>query len=169
MKDHVQALVDEGLVKVEKIGSGNWFWSFGGEEKHARETVLDGLTEEKARWEKSMGALQDEVAAREVDLGGDVEAQERTELTGKIDGLKAELARLKEELEGYGDADPGALDAKRAASAQAKDRADRWTENCWTLEGWLRGTLGVDREALDGLQKQCYGDEYIEGEGLGEW
>lgn len=164
----MQALVDEGLVKVEKIGSGNWYWSFGGEEKRARETKLHGLGEEHARCEKVMRTLQDEVSLKEAEAGTSDDAKERAELKEEADRLQAEVGKLREEVEGYADMDPKALEAKQTASRTEHDRAERWTENCWSLESWLRGSLGVDREALENLQRQCYGKEYTEGEGLAE-
>ncbi|KAJ5701701.1 GAJ protein [Penicillium malachiteum] len=51
VKEYLQALTDENQIRVEKIGSGNWYWSFGSDEKVQRERQLDRvLTEvEKAR------------------------------------------------------------------------------------------------------------------------
>ena len=165
----MQALVDEGLVKVEKIGSGNWYWSCGGEERHARDMTLQNLQEEQLRWEKSVATLENEMVAKEMDRGGENDAKERTELNKKVEQLKTKVSRLKNDLERYGDTDPKALETKQVEIGKEKDRAERWTDNCLVLEGWLKGTLGADREALDGLQRQCYGDEYAEGEGLKEW
>ncbi|KAJ6007807.1 GAJ protein [Penicillium herquei] len=51
VKEYLQALTDENQIRVEKIGSGNWYWSFGSDEKVERERQLARvLTEvEKAR------------------------------------------------------------------------------------------------------------------------
>ncbi|KAJ5633601.1 GAJ protein [Penicillium herquei] len=51
VKEYLQALTNENQIRVEKIGSGNWYWSFGSDEKVQRERQLDRvLTEvEKAR------------------------------------------------------------------------------------------------------------------------
>ena len=168
VKDHVQSLVDESLVKVEKIGSGNWYWSFGDEEKLAREATLHSLEDEHARFGKAVSALQVEIANKEAASGTSEEVKERADLTEKVDELRTDVSKLREEVAGYGDMDPKALEVKREGAVRERERSERWTENCWTLESWLTGTLGVDREALEGLQKQCYGDEYAEGEGLRE-
>ena len=85
-----------------------------------------------------------------------------------MDELKGHVQKLREELEGYSDMDPRALDSKRAQATKDKESATRWTENCWTVEDWLKRNLGVDRESLDGIQRQCYGSEYAEGEGMPE-
>ncbi|KAJ5721271.1 GAJ protein [Penicillium malachiteum] len=51
VKEYLQALTDENQIRVEKIGSGNWYWSFGSDERVERERQLARvLTEvEKAR------------------------------------------------------------------------------------------------------------------------
>ena len=168
VKDHVQALVDEGLVKIEKIGSGNWYWCFGNDEKRARESTLSSLKEEQARCEEGVKVLQEEVANKDAEAGAADEAEEKADLKEEVGRLKAEVKRLGEDVEGYADLDPRALDEKKAESRREMDRSERWTENCWALEGWLKSSLGVDREGLDNLQRQCYGDEYADGEGLKE-
>lgn len=40
VKDYLQALQDDNKIRVEKIGSGNWYWSFSSDEKKAKEAVL---------------------------------------------------------------------------------------------------------------------------------
>lgn len=40
VKDYLQALQDDSLIRAEKIGSGNWYWSFPSEAKKAKENVL---------------------------------------------------------------------------------------------------------------------------------
>ncbi len=37
VKDYLTALVDDNKVRVEKIGSGNWYWCFRGDEKKLKE------------------------------------------------------------------------------------------------------------------------------------
>ena len=75
---------------------------------------------------------------------------------------------MKEEIGAYGDMDPQMLEQKKIKAVKERDRSEQWTENCWALEGWLKNSLGVDREGLGNLQRQCYGEEYAEGEGLKE-
>ena len=168
VKDHVQALVDEGLVKVEKIGSGNWYWCFGNDERRARESTLKTLKGEQVRYDQSVQALQEEVTRRDAELGSADEAKERVDLKAEVDKLSADVEKLREDVAGYADMDPGALDKKKVETTREKGRSERWTENCWALESWLKSSLGVDREGLDNLQRQCYGDEYADGEGLKE-
>jgi len=41
VKDYLTALVDENKIRVEKIGSGNWYWCFRGDEKRQKEVELE--------------------------------------------------------------------------------------------------------------------------------
>lgn len=41
VKDYLQSLSDDNKIRVEKIGSGNWYWSFPSDEKKAKEAALD--------------------------------------------------------------------------------------------------------------------------------
>ena len=43
VKDLIKDLTDESKVKVEKIGSGNWYWCFAGEEMEEKQKVLEQL------------------------------------------------------------------------------------------------------------------------------
>lgn len=90
------------------------------------------------------------------------------ELRERVGRLEAEVAGLSKELAGYEEVDAGVVEGWRAETKRERDNAEKWTENCWVLEGWLR-EMGVDREALEGLRRECYQGEYVEGEGLAEW
>lgn len=46
VKDYLQALSDENMIRVEKIGSGNWYWSFPSEAKKTKEAALERAQEE---------------------------------------------------------------------------------------------------------------------------
>ena len=76
VKDYLQALSDENRIRVEKIGSGNWYWSFPSDEKMAKEAALEKAQEEHDKATAIVKDLQAKVdgagAAREDD--GDIPA-----------------------------------------------------------------------------------------------
>jgi hypothetical protein len=43
IKDLIKELTDEDKVKVEKIGSGNWYWCWAGEEARDKKNVVAQL------------------------------------------------------------------------------------------------------------------------------
>jgi hypothetical protein len=46
VKDYLQALQDDSQIRSEKIGSGNWYWSFPSEAKKVKESALSKAQEE---------------------------------------------------------------------------------------------------------------------------
>jgi hypothetical protein len=71
VKDYLQALSDDNKIRVEKIGSGNWYWSFPSDEKISREAALEKAQEEYNKAAAIVADLQAKVdeagAAREED------------------------------------------------------------------------------------------------------
>lgn len=165
VKDYLQALSDENKIHVEKIGSGNWYWSFLSEERHAREVTLQSLKAEKAKIEATVQGLEDDMNAAHEIRGQD---NEREALVERNIVLEAEITELKSELEGYKDGDPAEVDRKRKEAERLKSAAEKWTDNILILEGYLKKLTGGDAEAVEGIKRSVYGDEYVEGEGLRE-
>ena len=165
VKDYLQALSDENKIHVEKIGSGNWYWSFLSEEKHAREVTLQSLEAEKEKIEATVQGLEDEMSAANEIRALD---SERKGLVEKNIVLEAEITDLKSELEGYKDGDPAEVDRKRKEAERLKMAAEKWTDNILILEGYLKKLTGGDAEAVEGIKRSVYGDEYVDGEGLRE-
>lgn len=166
VKDYLQALSDEGKIRVEKIGSGNWYWSFLSEEKKSRENVLGKLKEELAKVEGSLEELEEKLKEASEKTGEDDE--DRSELVSAKLELDGEVGVLRKELEGYKDGDPGEVERKRKDIKTLQARAELWADNIGVLEGYMLSLMGGDREKLDGMKRELYGDEYVEGEGLKE-
>ena len=61
VKDYLQALSDDNKIRVEKIGSGNWYWSFPADEKKAKETALKKAQEEFDKANATVNELQAKV------------------------------------------------------------------------------------------------------------
>lgn len=166
VKEYLQALTDEGKVRVEKIGSGNWYWSFLSEEKRGRLNTLRKLKDEKEKLDSAMVELRARVNEatnrREEDGNG------REELITMQAQLTEQVLRLNEELNQYKDSDPDEVVRKKREIEQHKEKAYRWTENLELLEGWLMKVVGGDTERVEGIKRMFYGDQYIEGEGLKE-
>lgn len=174
VKEHLQALIDEGALRVEKIGSGNWYWSFGSEGRKEREVVRERLEKEREKVMKGVGEVQEKVdeerkAMRDEEgEGGDGDGEERVELISRRDELEKEVGRLKVEEESFRSAGCAGLEKMREEIVEWKSVAGLWTDNIYVLEGYLAKLAGGDREIMDAVRRECYGDEYVEGEGLRE-
>jgi len=166
VKDYLQALGDEGKIHVEKIGSGNWYWSFLSEETKLRGDTLGKLREEKEKTDAAVQELDSKV--REASEKREGEDGGRRELVSMHTALQEEVRLLKEELEQYKDGDPGEVVKRSEEVNGLREKAERWTDNIGLLEGWLLRMLGGDRVALEDMKRGLYEEEYVEGEGLKE-
>lgn len=166
VKDYLQALSDDGRIRVEKIGSGNWYWSFLSEEKRSRDSTLGTLKEDLAKVEGLAVELEEKVRKANEQRGEDDE--DRGSLVSAKLELDGEIGVLKKELEGYKDGDPGEVEWRRKEIKALQANAEVWTDNIGILESHMLGLLGGNREGLDEMKREIYGDEYVEGEGLKE-
>ncbi|CAG7922601.1 unnamed protein product [Penicillium olsonii] len=158
VKEYIQALTDEGQVRVEKIGSGNWYWSFPSDEKRARESQLARVRTEV---EKTRQACADAQALiTEAGLRG--EAEERDSLTARKAELQAAVdwVRTTEAQRG------NSRSTLQAQLAGFRQEALQWTDNIYILEEYMRKLTG-DRALVDLILQESYGEEYVDG-GLAE-
>ncbi|KAF2109129.1 Mnd1 family-domain-containing protein, partial [Lophiotrema nucula] len=170
VKDYLQALSDDNKIRVEKIGSGNWYWSFPSEEKKSKEALLEKAQEEYNKANVAVAELEAKVdeagAAREEDdellagTGGD-----RKALVTKHANLSKELEALRMELAAYSEQDPVEIERKRDETKQFRDDSEKWTDQIMSMESWLRGHIGGDKEQMSSIMRMCYGDDLDEEEG----
>jgi hypothetical protein len=172
IKEFIQALTDEGLIRVEKIGGANWYWSFVSDAKKLKEDVLSNLTTEEAKLKVSIVDVdtqtEEEMAAREDDdeMLEDGNMDRKT-LFIAYETLLKETAILARELAGYSDNDPTEILRKAEETRNLKASAEKWTDYLEGVEGLLKSLTG-DRATVTQLMEEVCGDEYVAGEGLKE-
>lgn len=172
-KEYIQALTDENKLRVEKIGSGNWYWSFGSDEKHEGERQLARVKAEVEKARKSLADAEATLAAetaRRLQEGDDDsrDSERKILLDWKAD-LAAQVARLRQVAAQSEDSvSRKSVDQLRRELAAFRQQAMQWTDNLYVLEEYLRRLAGGDRDAVAAVLRECYGDEYVEGEGLRE-
>ncbi|KAI9704154.1 MAG: hypothetical protein M1836_007015 [Candelina mexicana] len=162
VKDYLQALTDEGKIRVEKIGSGNWYWSFLSEEKKAKEDVLQKVREERDRVVASVKELQARI--EEEGKAREDEGYDRVQMMKSLTTLQGEVECRKKELEGYSENDPLEVVGKREETAGLRGMVDRWTDNILVLEQYLLQVTGGDKAVLDQYRELHYGSELVDGE-----
>ena len=57
------------------------------------------------------------------------------------------------------------MDKKKREIQQARNVSEKYTDQILTMESWLNQQTGGDKEAMVGLKRMCYGDEFDEEEG----
>ncbi|KAG9196506.1 hypothetical protein G6011_01627 [Alternaria panax] len=171
VKDYLQALSDDNKIRVEKIGSGNWYWSFPADEKKAKDAALEKARDEFDKANATVKELQAKVddagAARAEDeemlmeTGGD-----RKTLITKHTELTKDLEKLRSELAAYSEQDPVEMEKKAAETEQARLDAEKFTDQILIMQDWLNqqcfgGSGGPD---FKDMLKSLYHDEYDEEE-----
>jgi chromosome segregation ATPase len=172
VKDVLQGLQDENLIRVEKIGSGNWYWCFTSDAKKLKENTINTLKAEESKLVVSIAEterqIEEETATREDDnemLEGN--GMGRKALLEAYDALLKEADLLDKELACYSDSDPAEVQRKMEEVKNLKTSATRWTDNIEALECML-GDLTKDRHQTSEIMQNACGDEYVPGEGLKE-
>jgi len=174
VKDYLQALLDDNKIKVEKIGAGNWYWSFAQEEKAQLTTQLERAEEEKKKAlleiETIKAKLDEAAKDREDDDDSatvDGAMDRKTALEARSQ-LAKDVALLRNELALYRDSDPHVLNEKKRALAEITTNTSRLTDNIYAMEKKMK-ELVPDKQQAREMKKQMYGDEFdAEEDGLRE-
>ncbi|KAJ5774161.1 hypothetical protein N7457_009057 [Penicillium paradoxum] len=171
VKEYIQALTDEGQIRVEKIGSGNWYWSFTSDEKHNQERQLAQVTEEVEKVRKSCADAEAALAAETLRRGEETDEEDeretlmaqKAELQAAVDRVRIAEAQLSGPLNSL---NSKGVKQVQEELAEFRQQALQWTDNIYILEEYLRKLAGGDRQIIEGILRECYGDEYVDGEGL---
>lgn len=174
VKDYLQALSDEGLIRVEKIGSGNWYWAFVSDAKNSKEKVLHDLRNEEVKLKKQLldaeGMIREEGAKREDDndeemLEDEGAGRSREAVLEASEKLTREVRELEAELKTYSGSDPTELLTQKKETQKLRESANRWTDNIESVCGHIL-QMTQDRNMVASLLEQTCGEEYVPGEGL---
>jgi hypothetical protein len=164
--DYVQSLQDESKIRAEKIGSGNWYWSFVADDKIVRQKALDVA---QSAHDKALATdieLKSKLSEAQAQRRGDDEmldegGETREELLSMKKSLAGETEAIRRELATYSDNDPTELEKKVDEAAQWKTDTEGLTDDIYSMEGWLKDQLGGG-EGLDVMLQETYGKEYDE-------
>lgn len=167
--DYLQSLQHENKICVEKIGSGNWYWSFASQDKKTRECAL---TEAQSAHDKA-AAIVNELKAKAAEAQAQRDDEEdalengesREDLMVAKSELDNEVKSLHKELAAFSDSDPTELERKKKEIELFKCHAEQFTDEIYSMEGWFK-KMGTDEEELKGLRMQIYGDEVDEEDGV---
>lgn len=173
VKDFIQALTDENLIRVEKIGSGNWYWSFPSEAKNLRENMLNKVKDEEGKLLAGIAEAEQQLEEEAVKRAEDEEmldggGMDRSALLDARAALIQDNEALDDDLSLYSDNDPTEILRKMEETAKLKESAVRWTENIESLESLLLRLTSNDRSQVAQMMEQACGGEYVPGEGLKE-
>lgn len=140
MKEVVQSLVDDGLVDTDKIGTSVYFWSFPSKATATRKRRLEEAEAATTKAEDRLDAAKKR--AQEVAKGRE-DTKDRREGLASLIQLKARKEELEAEITKYQDCDPEVLDRLRGETKMAREGANRWTDNIYSLHSWIGKRGGI--------------------------
>lgn len=98
VKEYLSHLVGESLLSVEKIGSGNWYWSFPADAKRQKLRVIAECKKELERLLAKQEVMDREMAAKAEEHGG----EDVGELVARLRALKERREELGKEKAALG-------------------------------------------------------------------
>lgn len=146
VKDVLQTLVDDELIRSEKIGTSVYFWIFPGEnvtkiEQRISET-LKNIVEAEFKLKKLKDACEKEKIGKE-------DTEERQILLRELEELKAKENQLNKQIAKFSDADPEVI-AKLGEKVQKyKEVTNTWTDNIFAIQGWCKNKFDISVECLN--------------------
>ena len=160
---------DDSKINVEKIGSGNWYWSFASEDKKQRQKALEDAQNAHDKASSASQELRDKLTATRAQHDLEEEmldsgAESRDELTATKVELEKVANELQKQLATYADTDPAEYERKKAEIQRSRKEADEYTDEIYSMEGWFKNMTSDESVKL--LRAQFYGDELDEEDGV---
>ncbi|XP_040187896.1 meiotic nuclear division protein 1 homolog isoform X2 [Rana temporaria] len=146
VKDILQSLVDDAMVDSERIGTSNYFWAFPSKALHARKRKLETLESQLSEASQKKNSLEQSVEKAKV---GRQDTKERSELLEELAMLRQQRDQQKAELEQYKECDPDVIEEMRKSNMVAKDAANRWTDNIFSVKSWAKKKFGFEERKID--------------------
>ncbi|KAJ2358410.1 Meiotic nuclear division protein 1 [Coemansia erecta] len=146
VKDVVQSLVDDGMCYCEKVGTSNFFWSFPSEAAVKRKNKLAQLEKELAQMQAKQKELTEHIANAQL---GREQTDERGSLIEELAEVEAQWSGQQEELQQFKECDPVLMNKKREEATVAKDAANRWTDNVFIIQSWVRDKFNMDMDEFN--------------------
>eukprot|EP01138_Halocafeteria_seosinensis_P010500 gb/GECG01010720.1/.p1 GENE.gb/GECG01010720.1/~~gb/GECG01010720.1/.p1 ORF type:complete len:206 (+),score=48.34 gb/GECG01010720.1/:1-618(+) len=146
VKEVVQSLVDDNMVELEKIGTQNIFWSFPSKTYRQLQTRAEGMKTQLEEDRKAIEQLKKQVEEQRV---GKEESEERSKLLKEYEELVAKEKELTQKIDVMKDNDPDVLNDLRNKVDQARQAANRWTDNVWQFKTYLTHKMAVAPDQVD--------------------
>ena len=162
---------DDNLIRVEKIGSGNWYWSFPSDERLKKEDLLNKAQAERAKANATLERLRSKIEEAQLATEGEDDGQvmecegDRKILTARQSMLAKELQLLRTVLAAHSENDPVEMEKRKELVRKRRAEAEKWTEQIQTMENWIRKNAAVDKEQFLLMKQNWYGDEFDDDAG----
>jgi len=146
VKDVNQSLVDDGMVLMDKIGAGNFFWSFPSklflDSTRQIETLKAFVPKMEASIEEKKLALEELRKTRSL-------GPERLSKMARLEACGAREAEVERELASRKANDPEELKRIKAFAMRSKRAGERWTDNIYSIKQYMTKKKGMNSKEVD--------------------
>ncbi|XP_017882579.1 meiotic nuclear division protein 1 homolog [Ceratina calcarata] len=146
VKDVLQMLVDDGLVRSEKIGTSTYFWTFPGENITGTEQRISDASKKIVAAEFKLQKLRE---ACEKEKIGREDTEELQILLNEIEKLRAQETQLNEQIAKFSDTDPEAIARMEREVKEYKEAVNVWTDNIFAVQSWCKKKFDISEEILN--------------------
>mmetsp|Transcript_19204 Transcript_19204/g.28584 ORF Transcript_19204/g.28584 Transcript_19204/m.28584 type:complete len:206 (-) Transcript_19204:61-678(-) len=146
VKDVVQALVDDNLICMDKIGSLNCYWQFPSQSLVVRQQKIAEAEATLAKREEEKEKLEGE--NKEL-LEDRQDTNERRELLAERAQLLDEKDAKQQELNKFAACDPELMQVMRDDVKRSQEAANRWTDNIFMLRDYCKEKFQIEQEKFD--------------------
>jgi hypothetical protein len=135
VKDLLQSMADDDMIHLEKVGISTYYWQFPSEagvklvnSAASLEATLKSLSAEKTKADCELASLQSLLC----------DSTEREGLIKRFKHLEEQKGKVDQQLEKFSDCDPEVYREMKAGLVTSKEAANRWIENLWNMESWMK-------------------------------
>ncbi|XP_064108601.1 meiotic nuclear division protein 1 homolog [Macrobrachium nipponense] len=146
VKDVVQSLVDDGMIDTDKIGTSVYFWAFPSKALSTRTKKIEEL---RARLQDSNKRLKTAQTKLEEAKVGREEGEDREEVLERLAELEAKKNELLGDIQKYRDCDPEVLNEMKSGILVARDAANRWTDNLFSVKTWCKNKFFIEESVIN--------------------
>lgn len=141
VKDVVQSLLDDNMCRCERIGTSNYFWDFPSEAAIKRKNRSDALDKEIEQLDSKKRELNGLIEQAQL---GREETDERKSLVEELAEIEEQWKQQQQELQQFKECDPALMKRKREEAKTAKEAANRWTDNVFIMQSWVRDKFNME-------------------------
>jgi chromosome segregation ATPase len=143
VKEVLTALEADQEVRQEKIGISNFFWYFPSDDVVKKEKQLTKFSGQVESLKRKRIELQSEMKSAQQ---GREETSERKSKLAKLSDLNQQSQNLKKTMAELAENDPALIDALKSDANNAKQAANRWTDNILALKSYAMRNFGMSEE-----------------------
>jgi len=146
VKEVLQSLVDDSMVDTDKIGTSIYFWAFPSKASQNRKRKLDELEIKFKEVEKKQHLLTENLKKAKV---GKEDSDEREEVLEELTKRQTEKDLICKSLEKYRECDPEVIQKVKDQTLEARDAANRWTDNVFSIKSWIKRKFSFEDSVID--------------------